>query len=120
MRETVDISGIDKGVLLAELFNRSAGPMGLGLLQASAGPDAMTHDQGRELIAKAQAGQSEADHARMFGLDQGLYFDYLYGRPLKVNLDDDQVDPWGYDRDNGGPGTFASIVAALRESQGVA
>jgi hypothetical protein len=120
MSEKVDVSGIDKGVLLAELFNRSAGPLGMGVFQAGAGPSVMTHEQGRELIAKAQAGHSEADVDRMFGTKSGLYFDYLYGRPLKVNLDGDQVDPWGYDRDNGGPGTFASIAAEVRESQGVA
>jgi hypothetical protein len=116
--EHVDITGIDKGALLAELFNNSA-PLGMGFLQAGAGPDRMTHEQGQELIAKAEAGQSAADHARMFG--QGvlgrrqLYFDYLYGRLLKVDLSADQVRADLYDRDNGGPGTFARIVEKLRQ-----
>jgi hypothetical protein len=116
MTDKVDISGIDKGALLAELFNRSH-VFGMGFIQAGAGPDEMTADKGRELITKAEAGTSEADHDRMFGIKSGLHFDYLYGRPLKVNLDGDQVDPWGYDRDNGSPGTFAGIVAQLRESE---
>ena len=30
-----------------------------------------------------------------------LYFDYLAGKVMKVNLEGDSFDPWGYDRDNG-------------------
>lgn len=30
-----------------------------------------------------------------------LYFDYLYGRVMKVNITHDEFDPWLYDRDNG-------------------
>jgi hypothetical protein len=121
MTERIDITGIDKGVLLAELFNRG-GIIGLGFLQAGRGPDdAMTHDQGREIVARALAGGSEADHARMFGQQvlgrRRLYFDYLYGRCLKVDLSGDQVDPWGYDRDNGGPGAFQRVVEVVRQME---
>jgi hypothetical protein len=119
MSATVDITGIDKGVLLAELFN-NAGIAGLGFLQAGRGPEQMSHDQGREIVARALADDSEADHARMFGQSvlgrRPLYFDYLYGRPLKTDLGNDQVDPWGYDRDHG-QGALQKLVDGLRASK---
>lgn len=113
--DSVDISGVDKAQLLAALFNNSQ-PMGMGWIQAAAGPWAMTAEEAAELIAKAREGQRSDDHGRMFGLKSRdrLYFDYLYGRPLKVDIAGDEVDAWGYDRDNGGPGTLAEIVEQLR------
>lgn len=112
---TVDISGVDKAQLLAALFNRSQ-PMGMGWLQAAAGPERMTTEDAQKLIDKAQAGSRSDDHGRNFNLDSDgdLYFDYLFGRPLKVDLSGDEVEPWGYDRDNGGPGTFSDIVDEVR------
>ena len=119
MSDTVDIAGIDKGTLLAELFNH-VGVLGLGFLQAGRGPERMSHNQGREIIARAQAGDSEADHARMFGQQvvarRPLYFDYLYGRPLKVDLADDQVRSDLYDRNNG-QDALQKIVDGLRASK---
>ena len=29
------------------------------------------------------------------------YFDYLNGRVMKIDLSEDMLDPWLYDRDNG-------------------
>jgi hypothetical protein len=114
MSNRIDISGLDKGVLLAELFNRSQ-VMGLGVLQAGRGPQVMSHDEGRRIVEETLAKKFGHDTAMAFGrLDGRLHFDYLYGRPLKVDLSGDGVDPWGYDRDNGGPGTLAGIVAHLR------
>jgi hypothetical protein len=114
MSDRVNIAGIDKGELLAELFNNSR-PFGMGFLQAGRGPDVMTADQGRDLIAKTLNREFGHDSAMMFGPLLGdLHFDYLFGRPLKVNLTGDEVDPWGYDRDNGGPGTLAAIVGKIR------
>lgn len=115
MTDKIDISGVDKGELLAALFNNSR-PMGMGVLQAHLGPQVMTKEDAWKVI-----NGSGDDHNRNFptlGLRKGkteLYFDYLYGRPLKVNLTEDMVDPWGYDRDNGGPGTLESIVNELRK-----
>ncbi len=97
--ETIDISGIDKGELLATLFNNSR-PQGMGHLPATGGPAVMTAEQGREVL-KGQ-----------------VRFDYLYGRPLKTALVGDEADPWLYDRDNGGEGTFARIVEKIRANQG--
>lgn len=114
----INIEGIDKGVLLAELFNRSQ-PMGMGWLQAHRGPEVMTHEQGREIIIRTLNDNFGDDSTMMFGHrnKKKLYFDYLFGRPLKVDLTEDEVDPWGFDRDNGGDGTFQSIVDKLRAGE---
>ncbi|KAK2812814.1 hypothetical protein FQN50_001143 [Emmonsiellopsis sp. PD_5] len=42
------------------------------------------------------------------------YFDYLDGRVMKCNLSGDEVNVWGYDRDNGS-GAFARVVEDLRK-----
>lgn len=109
----VNIQGVDKAELLAALRNHSR-PAGMGFLQDTG--RSMTVDEARALIARAQGGLGSDDSGRMFGLksDGKLDFDYLHGRPLKVDITEDEVDAWGYDRDNGGPGTLAAIVDKLR------
>lgn len=114
---TVDITGVDKAELLAALRNHSR-PMGMGFLQDTGRE--LTVDEARALIEKAQSGARSDDSGRMFGgrSNGSLYFDYLHGRPLKVDIAGDEVDAWGYDRDNGGPGTLAAIVDKLRANGG--
>jgi len=104
-RETIDISGIDKAALLVALFNNSA-PGGMGFLQAGFGPTVMTVDDARQVIA--------SEHHDPGAPREGLSYDYLFGRPLKSDISGDSYDPWGYDRDNGGPGTAAGIIEKLR------
>lgn len=94
MTEHVDISGLPKGAVLAALYNASA-PQGMGFLQARSGD-----------MTEAEADGYLADSPS---------WDYLMGRPLKVDLEGDTFDPWGFDRDNGGPGTAAVVIARLRE-----
>lgn len=76
----IDIKGIDKAELLAALYNNSR-PLGMGRLQAR--PGSMTAAQARELI------DSDANPDYEFcgaGKRNGeMYFDYLHGRPLKVD-----------------------------------
>ena len=80
----MNIAGLDKAAVLAALYN-GARQQGLGYLMG-AGYLPMTADQAREEIA-----------AR--GKD--LYFDYLHGRVMKMNLSGDEVDTALYNRDNG-------------------
>lgn len=106
----VDITGLSKAAVLAALFNHSA-PQGMGFLQAANGPKTMTVEDAEKLIA---AGDNPDYPDSNSFLREQLDYDYLYGRPLKVNLSGDSFYAWGYDRDNGGPGTAQAIIDALR------
>lgn len=112
----VDISGLSKAAVLAALYNASR-PMGMGLLQARDGD--MSEQEAESYFA--DDGYGLDDSARMFPtvrIRRGqTYFDYLHGRPMKVDLTGDSFDPWGFDRDNG-QGAAARVIARLRDSQG--
>ena len=71
----VDISNKDKAEVLATLYNNSH-PHGMGFLQYNS--ESMTIEQAREL------------------LNQTTYFDYLYGRVMKIDLGSNIVNTWGY------------------------
>ena len=112
---TIDISGIDKAELLSTMFNE-ANVLGMGFLQDIGHP--LTVDEAQVVIDEIGD-----DNHRMFptiktsgqpGDPQGrIYFDYLFGKPLKTDIGGDTVDPWGYDRDQG-EGHLARIVTTLR------
>ena len=109
MDNEVDIRGLDKAELLAALYNNSQ-PMGVGFLQAREG--VMTREQAAEMLVVGD------DTARMFPKSRREgYFDYLYGRPLKVRLDGDVLRTALYNRDNG-LGAAERIVSELRAKQG--
>lgn len=110
-REMVSIKGLDKAAVLTVLYSHSKA-VGAGLFQARSGE--MTVEIARNIIDN-----SADDITRMFPNGPGIRennfcFDYLYGRPLKINLEGDELDPWGYDRDNGGTGTAARLIESLR------
>lgn len=107
---SISIKGIDKAVLLAALYN-NAKPVGMGMLQAR--PGALTRD---DVMKAMYVGD---DSTRMFGETLGresqkLHFDYLFGRPLKVNLAGDTLETALYNRD-WGDGAAEKIVESLRE-----
>jgi len=77
----INISTLDKAEVLAALYNNSK-QQGMGFMDARGGRQ-ITKEQAAELLGK------------------GTYFDYLYGRVMKVELRGDTLDPWLYDRDNG-------------------
>lgn len=93
-KHMIDISGIDKGEVLAALYNGAKAP-GLTFFQER-GRD-MTDDEARVLLA------------------QRTYFDYLYGRVMKVDLGTDNFDPRGYDRDNG-PGAAKHAIDRVEQN----
>lgn len=101
----IDITGLDQADLLARMFNHSA-PIGWGVFQAQFGPKEMTTEHAQKLLEEAR----EAFRA------ENPYFDYVYGRPLKVRLGGDTVDPRLYDREHG-QGALAQIVAQMRSEQ---
>ena len=98
----IDITGIDKADLLAALYNR-ASPLGMGDLQFDSTP--MSRAEAQELLDKAQA-------------EQWNRFDYVKGRPLKIDLREllgKALDERLYERDQG-RGSVAAVVAALRRN----
>lgn len=77
----MNIEGLNKAEVLAVLYNRSK-PAGMGFMHYN--PEPMTTEQAQEI------------------LDSGATsFDYLSGRVMKINLSGDEVDTWGFNRDNG-------------------
>ncbi len=110
----VDISGIDKADLLAAIFNRAGGAAGLGFLQAGDGPETMDRESALKAIGHGD------DPTRMFpdisSLRREFYFDYLYGRCLKVNIAGDEMNPDLFDRDHGS-GALESVVKQLKEER---
>lgn len=81
IRENViDISNKDKAEVLAGLYNNSH-PQGLGI--AHYNPTPMTIEIAKKILEQTQ------------------HFDYLLGRPLKINLEGNQIVVAGYNHDNG-------------------
>lgn len=109
--EFVNIEGLSKAAVLAVLWNNSA-PGGMGFLQAQHGPDVMTEEIAEQLL---ETGSLDPGSSRIT-----TNFDYLFGRPMKLDLSDDEMlDPQWYDRDNGGPGTAQKLIEHLRETGSV-
>lgn len=104
----ISIAGLDKAVVLKALYD-TAQPIGMGVWQYR--PGDMSIEEARSLIS------SDTNPDYPWGSPRrGLSFDYLYGRSLKINLDGDELDPRGYDQDQGEE-TAAHVIAALRAAE---
>jgi hypothetical protein len=97
-QDTIDITGLDKAVVLATLFNHSR-QQGMGFLDSS-GTKNMIVEDARQVYANSKG-----------------YFDYLRGRVMKVDISGDSLDPWGYDRDNGQGAARRALESWIRPSQ---
>lgn len=115
MSEPIDISGIDKAELLAELVNNCNVSMGrrgdwppmAGAIMAMV--PKMTIDEALKVVAEVRAWHASCRHP-----SNTLRFDYVEGRPIKCDIGGDTLDPRLYDRDSG-HGAAASVVALIRE-----
>ena len=92
----IDISKLNKGDVLAALYNNSQ-PLGLGFLHYE--PTPMTREEAEEL------------------LKEYTYFDYLKGRVMKVDLKGDILNPGLYDRDNGGGAAEHALRNLLNDKE---
>lgn len=102
---TINIAGVDKAKILAALYNASH-PQGMGFLHYT--PDEMTQVEAEKIIAEARERQST-----MTGGDTpSIYFDYLKGRVLKIQLGGDTLRTDLYDRDNGPNAAFLVLTRA--------
>ncbi len=91
----ISIKDFNKADVLAALYNHSK-PQGLGFLNYI--PNRMTREEAQELL--------DANPRK--------YFDYLYGRVLKIDLSTDELDPRLYDRDLGN-GAAQRVIDKLHE-----
>lgn len=91
--QAIDISKMDKAEVLVKLYN-AASPMGMGFLQAK--PGDLSIEDARKLLR-----DEKPTNDLGFARDKATYFDYLHGRPLKIDLSGDKLDPRLYDRDHG-------------------
>lgn len=108
----ISIAGLDKAELLAAFFNASR-PMGMGVLQAVYGPTVMTREDALRIFDE---GTTDYPHMpNINGPNTNLYFDYVYGRPLKINLKEDTMSTALFDRDNG-EGRGQEVINSVRLS----
>lgn len=104
MSDKIDISGLDKAEVLVALYNR-AKPLGMGMLHYD--PTPMNIGEAQSIIMNG----SSIDYPTK--KPQKTYFDYLKGRVMKVNIADDLLDVWAYDRDNGQGAAYAALKPLL-------
>jgi hypothetical protein len=91
----IDIKGLDKAAVLKALYDHS-------------------HVQGMGFMQAAPEGYVTVERCRMLLENTGYpYFDYLYGKVLKVDLSKDEFDERLYDRDCG-PGAAQRAIDSLR------
>ncbi len=90
----MNIAGLNKAEVLAALYNGSR-QQGMGFMHAR-GAEGMTVEQASEEIAN----------------NKSMYFDYLHGRVMKIDLSGDELDTELYNRDNG-RGAAERIIAGL-------
>lgn len=89
--DEIDISGLDKTKLIFELWTHS-------------------HVQGLSVLSEREFDFREVE-ARIAG--GNTYFDYLFGRVMKVDVSGDTMETYLYDRDCG-HGKAAAVVAIMR------
>lgn len=91
----ISIKGLNKAEVLKALYDHS-------------------HVQGMGIYQTVPEGTVTVEHCRMLLETTGYpYFDYLYGRVIKVDLSGDEFDERLYDRDCG-PGAAARAVQRIR------
>lgn len=94
MAEGIDISNLNKGDVLAALYNASK-PLGMGHLCFT--PENMMRKEAEGL------------------LKEQTHFVYIQGRVMKIDLSTDILEPWLYDRDNG-EGAAQAVIDGLRQT----
>ena len=103
----IDIKGFSKARVLASLYNHSH-PQGMGFLHFDSKP--MTEADAQKMIDEmnesAKKLSEEYSHIKPL---RPLYFDYVKGRVIKVDLNDDAFDERMYDRDNFPGAAFEAV-----------
>ena len=88
----INISGLDKAAVLAALWNRANPPLRGSMAMLHYRPSPMSLDEASAIIEDRLSGEYATGLIR---------FDYLLGKSFKLDLTEDTVDAWLYDRDHG-------------------
>ena len=88
------IAGLDKAAVLAALYNGSHA-QGMGFIHFTPAP--MTVDDAAQEIANIPEPDPRSGHRG----PKRIYFDYLNGRVMKVDISGDELRTDLYNRDNG-------------------
>jgi hypothetical protein len=105
MDPIVDISGLDKAAVLAALFNRAGAPLPGSAAMLHYTPAPMSVEEARAIIEK--------DLARPGNWTGIIFYGYLEGRCLKIDITGDTFNSWLYDREYG-PGAAQRAIDELR------
>lgn len=106
MTDTISIKRLDRAEVLCALFNR-AKQDGAGAIFHPEGARQMTLDEAETYLYRGD------DMTRHFNKPPSLRFDYLLGRPLKVDLSQDDLYIGLYDRDHGPGAAFRALQPLL-------
>lgn len=103
MTALIDVSDINPGRLLAELFNN-----------AQQDSQAETEYKVAETMGKART-QLMLDKTNFS--DRGAFFETIRGRTLRINITGHKINPFRYDQLHG-QGSVQAIVDAIRAGPG--
>ncbi len=112
-RQMVDISGLSKAVVLAALFNASRPTGPYGDARAKEGPRVMSVSHAQTLIDGGNVATPDY-HGKPIPEHPKLYFGYVYGRLIKVDLSNDStLNPLSFDEYHG-VGKAQRIIDQIR------
>jgi hypothetical protein len=114
-KERLDVSEIDPIILFMILYNNSK-QQGMGFLQISGVQD-IDQDQAAQIL-KQQPPCPVHFRKKTNGF-QPRMLDYVNGRVMKCSINGEELDTWGYDRDNGEGAAQKSIDEAMEVQDGV-
>lgn len=112
-----NIIGLNKAAVLAALFNVAA-PRGMGFLRHESNKPMTEEEAVGHLFEGDDIHRELGDFVREVGGRNRFRFDYLKGRPLKVDLHGNHVDTVFYNRENGA-GTAERALEWLRKTGSV-
>lgn len=105
-RNIINIKDLDKAAVLAGLYNNSK-VQGMGFF----GQKSLGNKAGKAMTV--EDAKKEIEDLQTNG--RKLYFDYLHGKVMKIDLSGDELNPGMYDRDNG-EGAAKAAIEQVRNS----
>lgn len=106
---SISIAGVDKVKLIQELY-RGTSPLGMGFLHDVGD---LTDEQARGVLNLETGGVYNPEPRP----DGAISLDYVYGRPFKIKIHENELEgEWLYDRDAGAGRCAAAVERARAQS----